>query len=274
MFHLPITTKTIHKKKNIKTHNINKTSSYAVKFINVKKTFTIKKTGTTHNVFNHLSFDIERSKITAILGPSGTGKTTIARIINGLEEYDNGQVIVNGILMTARTRTKIRKKTAFIFQNFNLFPNMSVLENIIYTPVHVLKQQKNDTIKIAKDMLKTFNILNKIHCYPGELSGGQKQKVAIIRALILNPEILIMDEPTASLDPEITHEVIDIIHSIKKMGITVIIITHDLAVARKASDNILMLHAGKCVDAMKTKYFFDKTKKKSFYGQRFLANCE
>ena len=245
----------------------------SVEFINVNKTF-IKKNKTTTNVLKHLSFRIDKGKTTAILGSSGAGKTTIARIINSLEEYNSGKVIVSGILLTKKTQKEIRKKTAFVFQNFNLFPNMSVLNNIIYTPIHVLHKDKDIITSKANQMLRRFNLSHKIDCLPHELSGGQKQRVAIIRALILEPEILIMDEPTASLDPELTHDVINIIRLINKTGITVVVITHDIVVAKKATDNVIMIHGGRCIDAMPTKKFFDKTSKKHFYSQKFLQNCE
>ena len=254
-----------------------KTGTYSnntsVEFIDVSKTF-VKKNKTTTNVLKHLSFKIDKGKTTAILGSSGAGKTTIARIINSLEEYSGGKVIVSGILLTKKTQKEIRKKTAFVFQNFNLFPNMSVLNNIIYAPIHVLHKDKDIITAKAKQMLRRFNLSHKIDCLPHELSGGQKQRVAIIRALILEPEILIMDEPTASLDPELTHDVINIIRLINKTGITVIVITHDIIVAKKATDNIIMIHGGRCIDAMPTKKFFDETSKKHFYSQKFLQNCE
>ena len=245
----------------------------SVEFIDVGKTF-VKKNKTATNVLKHLSFRIDKGKTTAILGSSGAGKTTIARIINSLEEYSSGKVIVSGVLLTKKTQKEIRKKTAFVFQNFNLFPNMSVLNNIIYAPIHVLHKDKDRITAKAKQMLRQFNLSHKIDCLPHELSGGQKQRVAIIRALILEPEILIMDEPTASLDPELTHDVINTIRLINKTGITVIVITHDIIVAKKATDNIIMIHGGRCIDAMPTKKFFDETSKKHFYSQKFLQNCE
>ena len=251
-----------------------KKTNCAIEFINVGKVFAENDGKTKINVLNHLSFKIETGKITGILGSSGAGKTTTARIINGIEDYDTGRVIIFGTLLTKKTQTEIRKKTAFVFQNFNLFPNLSVMENIIYAPTHVLRQDKNKVIATAKHMLRQFNLLHKIDCFPHELSGGQKQRVAIIRALISKPEILIMDEPTASLDPELTHDVIKTIRMINKTGITVVVITHDIAVAKHATDNIIMLHGGRCIDAMSTTKFFDNNVKKHFYSQKFLKNCE
>ncbi len=249
-----------------------KSKNLAVEFFRVNKSFLQNKQ--QYQVLHNASFQIEKGKITAILGGSGAGKTTTARIINGLVEYNSGKVLINGELLTHKTQKKMRRKTAFVFQNFNLFPHMSVIDNVIYTPIHVYQQDKNQTILKAKTLLKQFALNQKANNLPSELSGGQKQRVAIVRALMLEPEILIMDEPTASLDPELTHEVIDTIRKLNKQGLTIIIITHDIIVAKKATHNVIMLHRGHCIDSMPTRDFFDKTKKKHFYSERFLQNCE
>ena len=259
-------------KKNSNHTNDNKAvySDYAVKFVSVCKNFN----KASYNILHNTKFTIASGKITAILGSSGAGKTTIARIINGLETYDCGKVFVNGILLNNKTRKQITRNTAFVFQNFNLFSNMSVLDNIIYTPTNVYKQNKHDIIKKANILLRQFNIERKKNNFPHELSGGQKQRVAIIRALILNPDIFIMDEPTASLDPESTNDVIRMIRDINKQGLTIIVITHDMVVAKKATDNIIFLSGGKCTDMMATSDFFNKNVKKSLYATKFLHNCE
>ena len=247
---------------------------YAVECSNVVKNF-FDKSGKRTSALNCLSFSIEKQKVTAILGPSGAGKTTVARIIGGLESYDDGEIVICDTILNKKTQTKIRKKVAFVFQNFNLFPHLSVLDNITYAPIKVLHEDKDKTFYNAKKMLEQFDLLDKIDCLPCDLSGGQKQRVAVIRALIVKPEILIMDEPTASLDPEHTHDVIDVINNIKKTGVTVIVVTHDIIVAKKATDNVVMLYEGKCVDSMPSRIFFDKSNNnKHVYSQRFLANCE
>ena len=150
-----------------------------------------------------------------------------------------------------------------------------MLDNVVFAPIKVLHEDKDKTFYNAKRMLEQFDLLDKIDCLPCDLSGGQKQRVAVIRALIVKPEILIMDEPTASLDPEHTHDVINVIDDIKKTGVTVIVVTHDIIVAKKATDNVVMLYEGKCVDSMPSHIFFDKNNgNKHVYSQRFLANCE
>src|SRR5574344_1714707 len=161
----------------VQNHNLEK-SKYAVQFINVGKTFHSKQKACY--VLNHMSFKIQTGKITAILGTSGAGKTTTARIINGLENYERRKVFVNGSLLSRSTESEIRKHTAFVFQTFNLFPHLSILENIIYTPINVYKKDKASTILAAKALLKKFNLGRKADAYPHELSGGQKQRVAII----------------------------------------------------------------------------------------------
>lgn len=263
---MPITTRYKKKQYNTKQQN-------AVSFQHVGKSFFTNKKQKMM-LFDNLTFNIPDKKITAILGSSGAGKTTTAKIINGLETYSHGKVFINGILLNKKTIQKVRKNTAFVFQNFNLFPHLSVLDNIIFTPIKVYHKNKDAVLNKAKKLLKQFNMEKKINCFPSELSGGQKQRVAIIRALILEPEILIMDEPTASLDPESTHDVIELIKTINNIGITVLIITHDIIVAKKATNFVLMLHGGKCVDFMKTNDFFNSNVKKSFFSNRFLKNCE
>lgn len=184
---------------------------------------------------NNVNFSIKKGAIATIIGPSGTGKTTTARILNGLENYDSGEVYINGVLLTAKNVKKTRKHTAFVFQNFNLFPHMSVLNNITYAPIKVYHKDKEKVIKTAMDLLRDFGLEEHAAKLPHQLSGGQKQRVAIIRALILHPDILIMDEPTASLDPDLTTEVANIIKKINQQGLTVIVITHDMPFAESIS---------------------------------------
>ena len=243
----------------------------SVEFIDVDKV-VVKKDKSSSYILRDLSFVVKKNKITAILGSSGAGKTTIARIINGLDGYSDGKVFINGVLLTDKTQKSIRKKTAFVFQNFNLFPHLSVLDNITYSPINVLHKNRDEVVAIAKKMLKQFNLDRKADCLPCELSGGQKQRVAIIRALILNPNILIMDEPTASLDPELVYGVVSMIKTIKASGVTIVVITHDISFAKKIADDVIMIHGGKCIDSMNAKNFFNKTSKKHFYSQRFLQN--
>lgn len=178
-------------------------------------------------LFSNINFDIPKGSITLITGKSGAGKTTISRIINGIEEFNSGEIFIDNVKITKRNKNKLLKNTAFVFQNFNLFPNMSVLKNIIYTPIYVYKQNKNSVMKKAEELLMKFNMEDYKDVFPHQLSGGQKQRIAIIRALIIQPKVLIMDEPTASLDPELSKDVADIIKDINKQGLTIIVVSHD-----------------------------------------------
>lgn len=178
-------------------------------------------------LFSNVDFDIPKGSITLITGKSGAGKTTISRIINGIEEFNAGEIFIDNVKITKRNKHKLSKNTAFVFQNFNLFPNMSVLKNIIYTPIYVYKQNKNNVIKKAEELLMKFNMEDYKDVFPHQLSGGQKQRIAIIRALIIQPKVLIMDEPTASLDPELSKDVANIIKDINKQGLTIIVVSHD-----------------------------------------------
>lgn len=191
-------------------------------------------------IFQNISFTIPKGSITSLIGSSGIGKTTTIRIMNGLEDYNDGKVIIDGVLLTKKTKPKIRKQTAFVFQQFNLFSNMSVLKNIMYTPINVYKRNKDIVEKEAKLLLKQFNLSWQAEKYPHELSGGQKQRVAIIRALILKPKILIMDEPTAALDPELIKDLIETIKEINKQyGLTIVIVSHDMFFVESCSDKII-----------------------------------
>ena len=221
-------------KKNTNTQHNTNTQKNIIVFDKVSKFYDKKK------VLDNLSFTIQEGSITSLIGASGIGKTTTIRIINGLEEYNDGKVIIDGIILNKKTTKQVRKKTAFVFQQFNLFPNMSVLKNITYTPINVYKLDKDKVEKEARALLKQFNLGYHSDRYPHELSGGQKQRVAIIRALILKPKILIMDEPTASLDTDLIKEIITIIKNInKELGLTIVIVSHDMFFVNECSDKII-----------------------------------
>ena len=187
----------------------------------------VSKTIDKISIFENISFVIPKGSISIITGKSGVGKTTISRIIHGIDEKTDGKILIDGTEMTKKNKNKLRKKTAFVFQNFNLFPHMDVLKNIIYTPIKVYKIPKDKVVVKAHELLEQFGMSNYKHSYPHQLSGGQKQRVAIIRALMISPELLIMDEPTASLDPDLSKDVAKMIKNINKQGLSIMIITHD-----------------------------------------------
>lgn len=205
--------------------------------LKVKK---LNKSFGENKVLNDISFELKSGEIGVILGKSGTGKTTILRCINGLEEFDRGEIIVDDIsIKNVKDINKIRNKTGMVFQNFNLFPHMSVLENIIQAPISVAKISKEEAINTAKKLLKLVDLEDKINSYPFELSGGQKQRVAIARACALTPKVLCFDEPTSALDAESIKKVINIINELKNKKIAILIITHDIGFANEIGDKII-----------------------------------
>ncbi|MCR8744578.1 amino acid ABC transporter ATP-binding protein [Romboutsia lituseburensis] len=205
--------------------------------LEVKK---LNKSFGENKVLNDISFELKSGEIGVLLGKSGTGKTTILRCINGLEEFDSGEIIVDDIsIKNIKDINKIRKKTGMVFQNFNLFPHMSVLENIIQAPISVAKISREESINTAKKLLKLVDLEDKINAYPFELSGGQKQRVAIARACALTPKVLCFDEPTSALDVESIKKVINIINELKNKKIAILIITHDIGFANEIGDKII-----------------------------------
>lgn len=191
-------------------------------------------------VLKDISFELDKGEVAVILGKSGAGKTTLIRCILGLESFDKGEISIdNKIFKNSKDILSLKGDIGMVFQNFNLFPHMTVLENIITAPISVLNQSREAAIKNAINILKTFNLEDKINAYPCELSGGQKQRVSIARAFALSPKILCFDEPTSALDPNSIDNVISIIDTLKEQGVTILIITHDVNFAKKVPDKII-----------------------------------
>ncbi len=210
-------------------------------------------------VLKDISFDVEQGNVIAIIGPSGSGKSTLLRCVNQLERADGGTVKVCGLDMleqkdgktiyaSAKTLQEIRLKIGLVFQNFNLFPHFSVLRNITEAPIHVLNQNRADAEKNAMQLLEKMGLAAKADAYPCELSGGQQQRVSIARALALKPEILFFDEPTSALDPELTGEILKVIKSLAKEGMTMVIVTHEMAFARDVADHVIFMENGVIVE--------------------------
>ena len=195
-----------------------------------------------NKVLDNINFEVESGEVCVLLGKSGVGKTTIIRCINGLEDFDNGEIIVDNCVMKNKNHIlKNRDKIGMVFQNFNLFPHMSVLDNIIAAPVNVFKKSKEQAIKEAKEILKMVDLEDKIDAYPYELSGGQCQRVAIARACALTPKVLCFDEPTSALDIESIQKVSNIINGLKEKGMAILIITHDIGFAENINDKIIKI---------------------------------
>ncbi len=211
-------------------------------------------------VLKDISFDVEKGEVVAIIGPSGSGKSTLLRCINQLEKASGGTVKVCGldliegykngkpVYSSADILREIRLKIGLVFQNFNLFPHMSVLKNITEAPVCVLKKSKQEAEKNAKVLLEKMGLAAKANSYPCELSGGQQQRVSIARALALSPEVLFFDEPTSALDPELTGEILKVIKELAKEKMTMVIVTHEMAFARDVADHVIFMDGGVIVE--------------------------
>lgn len=206
------------------------------------KVKNLNKSFGENKVLNNINFEVNTGEVCVILGKSGAGKTTILRCINGLETFDDGEIIVDNYVMKDKSHiSKNRDKIGMVFQNFNLFPHMSVLENIISAPINILKKPKEDAIKQAKDILKMVDLEDKVDAYPYELSGGQCQRVAIARACALTPKVLCFDEPTSALDVDSIEKVLKIIRNLKAKGMAILIITHDIGFANDINDKIIKI---------------------------------
>lgn len=221
-------------------------------------------------VLDDVSLQLHKGEVIVLIGPSGCGKSTFLRCMNGLEQIQAGQVILHGEVLTqGRTDwSKIRQKIGMVFQNYELFPHMSVLDNVILGPVKVQGRDKKEVIQEAEKLLERVGLLDKKDAYPRQLSGGQKQRAAIVRALILKPEILLFDEVTAALDPEMVREVLDVILELAAGGYTMLIVTHEMQFARAVADKIVFIDGGKIVESDEPEKFF--TEPKTDRTRRFL----
>ena len=223
-------------------------------FIEIKN--LSKKFG-DHEVLKDISLSINQGEVVSIIGSSGSGKSTILRCINLLEEPTGGDIIVEGkSAITELDKTVLRKDIGMVFQSFNLFENMNVLKNCMIGQIQVLKRTKEEAREIAINNLKSVGMERFINAKPSQLSGGQKQRVAIARALSMNPKCLLFDEPTSALDPEMVNEVLDVIKSLAKTGLTMIVVTHEMQFARDVSDRVIFVDEGLIVEEGPAKEFF------------------
>jgi len=222
-----------------------------------------------NQVLHDINFKCNTGDTLVLLGPSGAGKSTLLRMLNLLERPDSGELEITGEHFNFAQKTTekegqaLRSKVGMVFQQYNLWPHLSVLDNLIEAPVRVLKQNKDDTKKLAIAHLTQLQLADKADQWPLDLSGGQQQRVAIARALMMKPDVLLFDEPTAALDPEITNQVVTIIKDLSNTGITQIIVTHEVEFARKIASHILYLEQG-CVIEFGDKSSFVTPKTKEF----------
>ncbi|ACL23281.1 MULTISPECIES: amino acid ABC transporter ATP-binding protein [Chloroflexus] len=214
-----------------------------------------------------VSLRVKRGEVVVICGPSGSGKSTFIRTINRLEEHQEGRIIVDGIEMTNDIRNidAIRREVGMVFQQFNLFPHLTVMQNITLAPIWVRKKTRKEAEAKALELLERVGIKEQAHKYPGQLSGGQQQRVAIARALAMEPRIMLFDEPTSALDPEMVKEVLDVMKTLARSGMTMLCVTHEMGFAREVADRIIFMDQGQIVEEGTPDQFFtnprnDRTK--------------
>ena len=220
-------------------------------------------------VLDDMSLDVHEHEIVVLCGPSGGGKSTLLRTINGLEKIDSGKIYYRDELITNKNIKEVRKHVGMVFQSFNLFDNLTIQDNLTIAPVKILKKNKQEAIAQAQKYMDTFGIGDKMHHYPHQLSGGQKQRVAIVRSMMMEPDVMLFDEPTSALDPEMNKEVLDSIRRLADIGMTMIIVTHEISFAREVASRVLFLEKAKIRVDAPTKEFFEDVKDERL--QQFLS---
>jgi len=218
----------------------------------------LKKNYDNLTVLRDVSLDIKSGEVVVVVGPSGCGKSTLLRCINGLENIQEGSISLKGEIISNQTRNMhlVRQKIGMVFQSYDLFPHMTILHNILLGPLKAQDRDKKEVIREAEELLERIGLQEKKDAYPRQLSGGQKQRVAIVRALCMHPEIMLFDEVTAALDPEMVREVLDVMLGLAKEGSTMIIVTHEMQFARAIADRIIFLDKGEIVEESDPETFF------------------
>ena len=210
-------------------------------------------------VLNDLSFSMNEGEVVVVVGPSGCGKSTLLRCINALEPVQGGRILLHGeeTGSDAKSLVSLRQRVGMVFQSYDLFPHMNVMDNILLAPTRVQKRSRAEVRDEAAALLKRVGLEDKAKSYPSQLSGGQKQRVAIVRALCMHPEIMLFDEVTAALDPEMVHEVLEVILDLADQGRTMMIVTHEMQFARAVADRVMFLENGKIIESGEPEKFFD-----------------
>ena len=223
-------------------------------------------------VLKNINLVVNKKDRIAIIGSSGCGKSTLLRCINQIETPSDGKVLFEGIPLNDKETdiNKIRIKMGMVFQQFNLFPHLKVIDNIILAPVKLGILKKDEAIKKAKELLNKIGLSEKINNYPKELSGGQMQRVAIIRALMLDPELMMFDEPTSALDPKMKLEVLDLMKDLGKTGLTMIVVTHEMQFVKDFANRVIFMENGEIIEEVSTKDIFNNPKSKEL--KEFLEN--
>ena len=210
-------------------------------------------------VLKGINTEIKKGEVVCVIGPSGSGKSTFLRCLNLLEIPTKGEIIINGVSLTDNMKNldELRKNVGMVFQQFNLFPHMKVIDNITLAPIKVLKMNKEEAVSRAMELLGKVGLTDKANVYPSKLSGGQKQRVAIARAMAMNPDIMLFDEPTSALDPEMVGEVLEVMRELVKNGLTMIIVTHEMAFARDVSTRVVFMDKGVIAEEDKPEVIFN-----------------
>jgi ABC-type polar amino acid transport system ATPase subunit len=213
-------------------------------------------------VLDNISETIERGQVVVICGPSGSGKSTVLKCLNGLEKFQQGDILVDGVSLKdpSTDLIKLRQKMGMVFQRFELYPHLKVIANITIAPVKVMKVPVKDAVKRAMNLLERVGIPEQADKYPGNLSGGQQQRVAIARALAMDPEIMLFDEPTSALDPEMIKEVLEVMIDLAKSGMTMAVVTHEMGFAREVADEIIFMDEGRIIERGTDQTFFENPK--------------
>ena len=218
-----------------------------------------------------VDMDVVHGEVVVIIGPSGSGKSTLLRSLNLLEEPTSGQILVDGVdLMDKKTNINLhRQKMGMVFQHFNLFPHMTVLKNMTLAPIKLLKKTKPEAEAKAKELLHTVGLADRANAYPSQLSGGQKQRIAIVRALCMEPDVMLFDEPTSALDPEMVGEVLEVMKSLARKGMTMLVVTHEMGFAREVATRVVFMDGGVIVEEGTPTEIFDHPKSERL--KNFLA---
>ncbi|OXS74225.1 amino acid ABC transporter ATP-binding protein [Domibacillus enclensis] len=225
-------------------------------------------------ILNGVNFDVFPKEVIVVIGPSGSGKSTLLRCINGLETINDGEVYLDNnqkIDYTPSSLQKVRQKIGMVFQSYNLFPHMTVMENLLLAPLKVQKRSKNEVLPRATALLEQVGMLEKAESYPAQLSGGQQQRIAIARSLVMNPEVILFDEVTSALDPERVRDVLDVMKDLAAQGTTMMIVTHEMGFAKEVSDRVIFMDQGLIVEQGSPEEIFNNPKEER--TKQFLKNA-
>ncbi|MGN4967258.1 amino acid ABC transporter ATP-binding protein [Aeromonas dhakensis] len=223
-----------------------------------------------HRVLDEVSLTVHAGEVIVILGPSGCGKSTLLRTLNGLEPIQGGEIRFDGELLDGNTDwQRLRQRIGMVFQSYHLFPNLTVLENVLLGPLQVQKRERQEALLQAEQLLTRIGLWERRHDYPRQLSGGQQQRIAIVRALCMNPQVMLFDEVTAALDPEMVQEVLEVIRDLTGSGMTLLIVTHELAFAQAVADRIVFMDGGHILEQAAPRQFFENPR--SQRARQFLA---